>query len=45
MLVVAFVVVLFLPEEKLRTMSGIEARRQQDAEEAAAPGERAAPAA
>ncbi len=35
-LVVALVVVFFLPEEKLRTQSGIEARRQQDAEAAAA---------
>jgi len=38
-LVLASVVVLFLPEEKLRTVSGIEARRQQDvraAKEAAA---------
>jgi len=35
-LVVAFVLTLFLPEEKLRTMSGIQARRQQDEEEAAA---------
>ena len=35
-LVVAFVVVLFLPEEKLRTMSGIQAQAQQRADEAAA---------
>jgi EmrB/QacA subfamily drug resistance transporter len=35
-LVVAFVIVFFLPEEKLRTVSGIEARRQQDAERVAA---------
>jgi EmrB/QacA subfamily drug resistance transporter len=33
-LLVAFVIVFFLPEEKLRTMSGIEARRQQEAEKA-----------
>jgi EmrB/QacA subfamily drug resistance transporter len=33
---VAFVIVFFLPEEKLRTMSGIEARRQDDAATAAA---------
>ena len=33
---VAFVLVFFLPEEKLRTMSGIEARRQDDAAAAAA---------
>ena len=33
---VAFVVVFFLPEEKLRTMSGIEARRQDAADAAAA---------
>jgi EmrB/QacA subfamily drug resistance transporter len=30
-LFIAFVIVFFLPEEKLRTMSGIEARRQQEA--------------
>jgi hypothetical protein len=35
-LVLAFVVVLFLPEEKLRTMSGIQAQEQQRADEAAA---------
>jgi hypothetical protein len=35
-LLVAFVVVFFLPEEKLRTMSGIEARRQQEADDARA---------
>ena len=35
-LVFAFVLTLFLPEEKLRTMSGIQARRQQDEETAAA---------
>ncbi len=35
-LLVAFVVVFLLPEEKLRTMSGIQARQQQDAEAAAA---------
>ena len=34
-LVVAFVVVFFLPEEKLRTMSGIQARQQQEADDAA----------
>ena len=39
-LVFAFVLTLFLPEEKLRTMSGIQARRQQDEETAAAQGER-----
>ena len=33
---VAFVLVFFLPEEKLRTMSGIEARRQDEAAAAAA---------
>jgi EmrB/QacA subfamily drug resistance transporter len=33
---VAFVIVFFLPEEKLRTVSGIEARRQDDAAAAAA---------
>jgi EmrB/QacA subfamily drug resistance transporter len=35
-LVLAFVVVLFLPEEKLRTVSGIQAQEQQRADEAAA---------
>ncbi len=35
-LLVAFAVVFFLPEEKLRTMSGIQARQQQDAADAAA---------
>jgi hypothetical protein len=35
-LVLAFVVVLFLPEEKLRTVSGIQAQQQQRDEEAAA---------
>jgi EmrB/QacA subfamily drug resistance transporter len=40
---VAFVIVFFLPEEKLRTVSGIEARRQDDAAAAAAlPGHEAA---
>ncbi len=42
---VAFVVVFFLPEEKLRTMSGIEARRQDAADAVAAatvPGQDAA---
>jgi EmrB/QacA subfamily drug resistance transporter len=34
-LVLAFVVVLFLPEEQLRSVSGIEARRQEAAETAA----------
>ncbi len=38
-LLVAFVVVFFLPEEKLRTMSGIQARQQQAAADAAAAGE------
>jgi hypothetical protein len=33
---IAFVLVFFLPEEKLRTMSGIEARRQDEAAAAAA---------
>jgi len=41
-LVLAFVVVLFLPEEKLRTVSGIQAQQQQRDEAAAA--ERAAAA-
>ena len=35
-LLLGFVVVLFLPEEKLRTVSGIQARQQQAAETAAA---------
>jgi EmrB/QacA subfamily drug resistance transporter len=35
-LMVALVVVFFLPEERLRSMSGIEARRQQEGEAAAA---------
>ena len=35
-LVLAFVVVLFLPEEKLRSVSGIQAQQQQRADEAAA---------
>jgi len=35
-LLIAFVVVFFLPEEKLRTMSGIEARRQDEAHAAEA---------
>ena len=35
-LVLAFVVVLFLPEEKLRTVSGIQAQQQQRADQAAA---------
>lgn len=35
-LLLAFVVVLFLPEEKLRSLSGIAARKQEDAEIAAA---------
>jgi len=34
-LLLAFVIVFFLPEEKLRTMSGIQARQQQEAQEAA----------
>jgi hypothetical protein len=37
-LVVAFVVVLFLPEEPLRTQSGLEARQAAEAAEAAKPG-------
>ena len=44
-LVFAAVIVFFLPEEKLRSMSGIEARRQQDArtaKEAEAAGTRTA---
>jgi hypothetical protein len=39
---VAFVLVFFLPEEKLRTVSGIEARRQDAAAAAAVPGHDAA---
>ena len=39
---VAFVVVWFLPEEKLRTQSGIEAREQQEARAGAAAGNMAA---
>ncbi len=35
-LAVALVVVFFLPEEKLRTLSGIQARQQQEAEDAGA---------
>jgi hypothetical protein len=35
-LLVAFVVVLFLPEEKLRDLSGMAARQQEAAETAAA---------
>jgi hypothetical protein len=35
-LAVALVVVFFLPEERLRSMSGIEARRQEEAEELSA---------
>jgi EmrB/QacA subfamily drug resistance transporter len=35
-LLLAFVVVFFLPEEKLRTVSGIQARQQQAADEAGA---------
>jgi EmrB/QacA subfamily drug resistance transporter len=34
-LLLAFVIVFFLPEEKLRTMSGIQARQQQEAADAA----------
>ena len=34
-LLIAFVIVFFLPEEKLRTMSGIQARQQQEADDAA----------
>jgi EmrB/QacA subfamily drug resistance transporter len=34
-LLIAFVIVFFLPEEKLRTMSGIQARQQQEAADAA----------
>jgi EmrB/QacA subfamily drug resistance transporter len=40
-LLVAFVVVFFLPEEKLRTMSGIQARQQQEADDAAVAAEAA----
>ena len=42
-LVVAFVVVLFLPEEQLRTVSGLAARNQQAAETAAAAAQVSAP--
>jgi EmrB/QacA subfamily drug resistance transporter len=38
-MVVAWVVVWFLPEETLRTQSGIEARQSEEAAAAAAPGE------
>ena len=41
MLLVAFVVVFFLPEEKLRTLSGIQARQQQEADDAASAAEAA----
>ena len=41
-LAVAFVVVWFLPEEKLRTQSGIQARQSQEAAAAAAMGDGAA---
>jgi EmrB/QacA subfamily drug resistance transporter len=41
-LAVAFVVVGFLPEERLRTQSGIQARHEQAAAQAAAAGEAAA---
>jgi hypothetical protein len=41
-LIFAFVLTLFLPEEKLRTMSGIQARRQQDEETAALESDEAA---
>jgi EmrB/QacA subfamily drug resistance transporter len=41
-LVVAFVLTWLLPEEKLRTMSGIQARRQQDEEAAALESDEAA---
>jgi EmrB/QacA subfamily drug resistance transporter len=34
-LLLAFVIVFLLPEEKLRTMSGIQARQQQEADDAA----------
>jgi EmrB/QacA subfamily drug resistance transporter len=44
-LLIAWVVVWFLPEEKLRTQSGIEARQSQEAAEAAALGDGAAVAA
>jgi len=33
---IALVVVFFLPEERLRSMSGIQARRQEEADEMAA---------
>ena len=42
-LVVAFVVVLFLPEEQLRSVSGLAARHQQAAETAAAASQVSAP--
>jgi EmrB/QacA subfamily drug resistance transporter len=38
-LLVAFAVVFFLPEEKLRTLSGIQAREQQEADDAASAAE------
>ncbi len=40
-LLIAFVIVFFLPEEKLRTMSGIQARQQQEADDAASAAEAA----
>jgi predicted MFS family arabinose efflux permease len=40
-LLLAFVIVFFLPEEKLRTMSGIQARQQQEADDAAEAAEAA----
>jgi EmrB/QacA subfamily drug resistance transporter len=40
-LLLAFVIVFFLPEEKLRTMSGIQARQQQEADDAASAAEAA----
>jgi hypothetical protein len=42
-LVLAFVVVLFLPEEPLRSVSGIQAREQEAAETAAAAASVSAP--
>ena len=42
-LLLAFVVVFFLPEEKLRTMSGIQARQQQEAAQAKLPSPDTAP--
>ncbi len=42
-LLLAFVVVFFLPEEKLRTMSGIQARQQQEAAQAKLPPPDTAP--